>query len=80
MMQALLSIPFVSKNNKFLDLVCSFQLDVNLYNSNLHFHSAAIGTELNFGSQFFDLREKKTYTLPAAPTFTVSQKSPLLIF
>lgn len=42
MMQAPLSTPFVSKSNKFLDLVCSFELDVNLYDNNLHFECTAI--------------------------------------
>lgn len=42
MMQATLIIPFVSKNNKFLDSVCSFQLDVNLYDNNLHFQYTII--------------------------------------
>ena len=43
MMQAPLSIPFVTKSNKLLDLVCSFQLDVNLYDNNLYFQCTAFG-------------------------------------
>lgn len=42
MMQAPLTIPFVSKSNKFPDL-CSFQLDDNLYDNNLQFQCTAIG-------------------------------------
>lgn len=49
-MQAPLTILFVGKSNKFLDLVCSFQLDVNSYDNNLHFQCAITSMQLNFGS------------------------------